>query len=324
MKKIIALALAIAMTLALAACTGDNGENNTTNPDAEKKIGICQLVQHPSLDMATEGFIDAIHELVGEDVDIISQNAAGEAVNCATICNQFVSEGVDLIMANATGALQAAAAATGTIPVVGTSISHYGTALDISDWTGKTGSNITGVSDLAPLDQQAAVLKELCPEAETVGIIYCSAESNSVYQCNVITPYFENLGLNVNVYTFADSNDVASVVGNACSECDALYVPTDNMAASCAETIQNVALPAGKPIVTGDESTCKIAGIASLTLSYYDVGYLSGVMAAEILNEGKNPGDMEVKFVEEFRKVYNKSNCEALGITVPSDYVAIG
>ncbi len=317
MKKLAALLMAMVMILSMAACSAPAD-------DGTYKVGICQLVQHEALDAATQGFKDALTEKLGDKVTFIEQNASGDAATCTTICNQLVAEGVDLIMGNATAALQAAAAATAEIPVIGTSITDYATALEVSDWTGKTGSNITGTSDLAPLDQQAAMIKELFPDAEKVAILYCSAEPNSVYQSDVITGHLTDLGFEVEVFTFADSNDVASVTTAACAAADVIYIPTDNTAASCTETIANVAIPAGTPIVAGEAGICSGCGVATLSIDYYDIGFAAGEMAADILLNGTNPGDMEIAYAPEVTKLYNEANCEALGITVPEDYAPLG
>ena len=287
------------------------------------KVGICQLVQHVALDAATQGFIDALTDELGDAVTFDTQNAAGDSATCATICNQFVSDGVDLILANATPALQAAAAATNEIPILGTAVTDYATALDIDEWTGATGTNISGTSDLAPLDEQAAMLNELFPDAETVGILYCSAEPNSEYQAAVITKALEELGYTVTSYTFADSNDVASVTTTACGENDVLYIPTDNTAASCTEIIKNVAVPAGKPIIAGEEGICAGCGVATLSISYYDLGYTTGEMAVKVLTEGADVSTLEVEFAPNVTKEYNSEICEELDIEVPEDYVAI-
>ena len=317
MKKILSIVLIIAMVLAFASCSSGSAEGIY-------KVGICQLVQHEALDAATQGFKDALTEKLGDKVSFIEHNASGDAATCITICNQLVAEGVDLMMGNATAALQAAAAASGTIPVVGTSITDYATALEIEDWTGKTGTNITGSADLVPLDQQAAIIQELFPDAKVVGILYCSAEPNSVYQSDVISGYLKDMGYTVEIFTFADSNDVANVTAAACAASDVVYIPTDNTAASCTETIANVAIPAGTPIVAGEAGICGGCGVATLAIDYYDVGYLAGEMAYEILVNGANPGDMEIQTVSEVQKLYNAANCEALGITVPEDYSPIG
>ena len=324
MKKLITVICVLAMILALSACGGSSAPAAAPAVDASAGyvVGICQLVQHPALDSATQGFMDALKDKLGDDVSFIEQNASGDSATCATICNQLVSEEVDLILANATPALQAAAAATNQIPILGTSITDYGTALGIDDWTGVTGTNISGTSDLAPLDGQAQMLAELFPDAKNVGLLYCSGEPNSKYQAEVIAPMLEELGYTVSTYTFADSNDVANVTASACADCDVLYIPTDNTAASCTEAINNVALNEGTPIIAGEEGICAGCGVASLSISYYDLGWATGEMAAEIL-AGADVSNMEVRYAPNFTKKFNASNCEALGITPPADYVVI-
>ncbi len=323
-KKIMALLMAAVMVLSLAACGGNEGDQESDVSGETFTVGICQLVQHVALDAATQGFQDALSDKLGDAVTFDVQNASGDSANCATICNGFVSNGYDLIMANATSALQSAAAATGDIPVLGTSVTDYATALDIADWNGTVGGNISGTSDLAPLDQQAAMVAELFPDAETIGILYCSSEANSVYQDTVITGYLEAQGFNVKTFTFSDSNDVAAVTQNACNECDVIYIPTDNTAASCTEAINNVAIVAGVPIVAGEEGICSGCGVATLSISYYDLGYATGEMAYEILVNGADVSTMAIQYAPTFTKEYNADICAQLGITVPEDYVAIG
>ena len=229
MKKAVSLMMAAAMTMGLAACgatastdtAASTADAASTTEAAEStadsaaaadgkvyNVGICQLVQHEALDAATQGFKDALVEKLGEgNVKFDEQNASGDSANCATIVNGFVSSNVDLILANATAPLQAAAQATADIPVLGTSVTDYATALDISDWTGTVGGNISGTSDLAPLDQQAAMIQELFPDAKTVGLLYCSAEPNSVYQCDVIEGYLTQEGYTCLLYTSPSPRD---------------------------------------------------------------------------------------------------------------------
>lgn len=324
LKKTLALLLALVMVLALASC-GDSKEETSDN-GTSYTIGIIQQMEHEALDRATQGFEDALIELLGEDnVTFNLQNAQGESANCATIANSLVSEGVDLILANATSALQAAAAATADIPVLGTSVTDYATALSISDWTGVVGNNVSGTSDLAPLDGQAEMLAELCPVADypNVGLVYCSGEPNSVYQVTIVKEYLENMGYTATEYAFADSNDIASVVTNACENCDVLYIPTDNTAAENTEAVNNVAEPAGIPIIAGEEGICKGCGIATLSIDYYDMGYATGKMAYDILVNGADVSTMEVQSCTDFTKEYMADRCEALGITVPDGYTAI-
>lgn len=322
-KKVITALLCATMTIGMMAGCG-SGKGSDQGGNAKYKVGICQLVQHPALDAATEGFKEAMEKELGKDnVSFDEQNAAGDSATCATIANSFVSQKVDLIMANATASVSASASATADIPIVGTSVTDYGTALGIKKWTGKSGTNVTGTSDLAPLDQQAQMLNELFPDAKTVGIIYCSAEANSKYQVDTITPYLEKMGYTVKSFTFSDSNDVASVTKTACDSSDVLYIPTDNVAANCAENINNVAVQAKTPIVAGEEGICKGCGVATLSISYKDLGYKTGEMAAKILKEGTKPGEMEIETADTVTKEYNKALCDKLGVKVPEDYKEI-
>ncbi|MCR4731966.1 MAG: ABC transporter substrate-binding protein [Lachnospiraceae bacterium] len=322
-KKVITALLCATMTIGMMAGCG-SGKGSDQGGKAKYKVGICQLVQHPALDAATEGFKEAMEKELGKDnVSFDEQNAAGDSATCATIANSFVSQKVDLIMANATASVSASASATADIPIVGTSVTDYGTALGIKKWTGKSGTNVTGTSDLAPLDQQAQMLNELFPDAKTVGIIYCSAEANSKYQVDTITPYLEKMGYTVKSFTFSDSNDVASVTKTACDSSDVLYIPTDNVAANCAENINNVAVQAKTPIVAGEEGICKGCGVATLSISYKDLGYKTGEMAAKILKEGTKPGEMEIETADTVTKEYNKALCDKLGVKVPEDYKEI-
>ncbi len=312
MKKLLAILIAVLL------CAG-----MTTVAEETYTVGICQLVQHPALDAATQGFQDALAEKLPGAVTFDVQNASGDSNTCSTIVNGFVADGVDLIMANATPALQAAVAATGDIPILGTSVTDYATALDIGDWSGATGMNVSGTSDLAPLDQQAAMLNELFPDAKVVGLLYCSAEPNSKYQVDVITGYLADMGYECVEYTFADSNDVASVTQSACDGCDVIYIPTDNTAASCTEAIRNVVEPAAKPVIAGEEGICKGCGVATLSISYYDLGYATGEMASEVLANGADVATMDVRFAPNVTKEYNAELCALLGVTVPEDYAAI-
>ena len=351
MKKLLALLLCAVLCLSLAACASNTATTTTTTepaastetaaetpaaeetaeapaeeaPDAKQYVvGICQLVQHAALDAATNGFMDALNEALPGQVTFDLKNASNDIPTCGTIVTGFVASNVDLILANATPALQAASTATQTIPILGTAVTEYGVALDIKDFNGTVGGNISGTSDLAPLDQQADMLLELLPEAQNVGILYCSAEANSVYQADVVKAALEEKGVTVTVYTFADSNDVATVTQTACAENDALYIPTDNTAASCTEAINNVAEPAGVPIVAGEEGICKGCGIATLSIDYYELGKTTGAMAAKILTGEANVSEMPIEYYQNPVKKYDVARCEALGITVPADYVAIG
>lgn len=347
--KLWSMALAASMVLSMTACSGGSGETTaaeTTTAAASEgtatseaagsseeaedtasgdtyTVGICQLVQHDALDAATQGFKDALVEELGDAVTFDEQNAQGDSNTCSTIINSFVSSDVDLILANATPALQAAQAGTNEIPILGTSVTEYGVALGIDDFTGTVGGNISGTSDLAPLEEQAAMLNELFPDAKKVGLLYCSAEANSQYQVDTVKTALEGLGYTCEYYAFSDSNDLTTIVTKAAEENDVLYVPTDNTAAANAELVNNVCQPAGVPVIAGEEGICSGCGVATLSISYYDLGVGTGKMAAKILKGEANISEMPIEYAPQFTKKYNKSLCEALGITVPEDYVAI-
>ncbi len=331
-KRIISLVASLALVLSLSVgLTGcgnktaqdDSDQDASTDGEGTKyTVGICQLVQHDALDAATQGFIDALNEALPGQVEFQNKNASGDSANCSTIVNGFVSDGVDLIMANATPALTAAAAATKDIPILGTSITAYGVALDIDDFNGTVGGNISGTSDLADLEAQANMITEWFPDAQKVGLLFCSAEPNSRYQIEEVAKYLSAKGIETQEFAFTDTNDVASVTQSAADYADVVYVPTDNTAASNTEAIANVLVPAGVPVIAGEEGICKGCGVATLSISYYDLGVTTGKMAAKILTGEANISEMPIEFTEATPK-YNASMCETLGITPLDGYTAI-
>lgn len=313
--KMTAILLILAIfSLALVSC--GKGEKYV--------VGISQQQPHVALDKATEGFKQALIDKLGEEnVEFELQNAQGDSNTCVTIANSFVSKNVDLIMANGTSALQAAANATTTIPILGTSITEYGVALKIEDFNGTVGSNISGTSDLAPLDEQAQMILDLFPEAKKVGLLYCSAEPNSVYQVEVVKAYLEARGITCAEYTFSDTNDVSLVTERATDESDVIYIPTDNTAATCTSTIDNIARPKKVPIIAGEEGICSGCGVAAFSISYYEIGYKTGEMAADILTGKADIATMAIEYDPNPVKKYNKEICEELGISIPEGYTAI-
>ncbi len=314
MKKTVAILLSILMILSSAVALGE----------AQYKVGVIQLVTHDALDAATQGFIDALNAEMGEGVvEIDVQNAAGDSNTCATMANAYVADEVNLIMANATPALQAAVAATADIPILGTSVTEYGVALDIDGFTGTVGTNVSGTSDLAPLDQQADMILTLFPEAKNVGLLYCSAEANSQYQVDTVKALLEAKGVTATLYPFSDSNDVAAVAQNACDASDVIYVPTDNTVAANTGIVDNICQPAGIPVVAGEAGICSGCGVATLSISYYDLGVTTGKMAAKILKGEADIATMPIAYAENFTPQYNPAICEALGVTVPAEYVAL-
>ena len=319
MKKFFAFALAVLMLLMMTACG-----SAAPADDGKYTIGICQLVTHDALDAATQGFMDAVKAELGEaNVTFDVQNAAGDSNTCASIANAFVAAEVDLIMANATPAVQNAAAATADIPILGTSVTEYGVALDIKDFNGVVGTNVSGTSDLAPLEEQAAMLQEWFPDAKNVGLLYCSAEANSKYQVDTIKALLEGKGYECKMFAFADSNDMPAVTNAACEYSDVIYVPTDNAVASSTDIIDGICRAAGIPIIAGEEGICAGCGVATLSISYYDLGYTTGQMAAKILKGEANISEMKIEYAPAVKK-YNPEICEALGLTAPEGYAPIG
>ena len=321
MKKLLTLILALAMALSLVAC----GSSDKKDDSGEKTytVGVVQLVQHEALDAATKGFTDALKEALGDKVNVVVKNASGDSNTCGTIVNGFLADNVDLIMANATPALQAAASATSTVPILGTSVTDYATALEIADWTGTVGGNISGTSDLAPLDQQVAMLQELFLNAKKVGMLFCSSEPNSKYQVDEVTKLLSNAGITCTEFAFTDSNDVSSVTQKACDASDVLFIPTDNTAASNTEAIANVVLASNTPVIAGESGLCKGCGVATLSIDYYELGKITGQMAAKILTGEADVSTMPIQFAPSVTKQANMANCQKLGITVPAEYTAL-
>ncbi len=316
MKKILAIACAALMLLSMTACGAKD--------DGKYTIGICQLVPHEALDAATEGFKQAVIDQLGaENVVFDVQVAAGDTASCSPIVNTFVSNNVDLIMANATPALQAAVAATGEIPILGTSVTEYGVALGIEDFNGTVGGNVSGTSDLSPLDEQVDMILEWFPNAQKVGLLYCSAEANSKYQVDEVKKMLEAKNVTATLYPFADTNDMQAVTQSAAAESDVIYVPTDNAVASATGTVDGVCRPLGKPVVAGEQGICSGCGVATLSISYYDLGYTTGKMAAEILTGEADISTMPIKYSEKFTPMYNAEICTALNITPVDGYTAI-
>ena len=361
MKKALAILLAAMMLLSLCACGGSNNSTtadtadsndtadtadtetaDTTGEDAGEEepaegdntdettgetytVGICQLMQHDALDLATKGFKDALTEALGDAVTFDEQNAQGDSATCSTIVTGFVSNNYDLIMANATPALQAAIAATADIPILGTCVTDYPTALDMDfDPSDGTGINVSGSSDGVPGQLYADLVAELLPDAQKVSVLYCSAEANSVVQADDFIAAAEALGLTCTVYTFADSNDMQAVVTAAVEDCDALYIPTDNTAASNMTIVANVCEPANVPVICGEENMCGLGGLATVTIDYYNVGYICGQQAVQVLKDGADVSTMPIAYVSDPVKKYNAAYAESIGFEMPDGFEIIG
>ena len=338
MKKILATGLALSLALSLTACMGGTTSSGSAGSassggasasastgsassggDGTYTIGICQQMQHVSLDEATQGFKDALTELLGEgNVEFDYQNAGGEQANCTSIVSKFVTDNVDLIMANATTAVQCAKEATTTIPIVGTSVTDY-VSTGIVDSAEAPGANVTGYSDLSDANNHVELIQQLLPEAKNVAILYSTGEENSRILAESAAAAFEAAGLTAESYTANDSNDISAVVTEACTQSDVIYVPTDNLMAANMELVKNVALNQKVPVVscfTADEND---GALLSISISYYTMGRLAGEMAYEILTEGADPAAMPigVMSVEDMDVTINQSVADELGITIP-------
>ena len=323
MKKLIAILMAATMLLSLAACGGTTAAKEKD----EWVIGICQLVQHPALDAATEGFKDAVIAGLGEsNVTFKDENASGDAANCTSIMNSFVSAEVDLIMANATPAVAAAYNATDIIPILGTSVTEYGVALGIEGFSGTVGGNVSGTSDLAPLEVQAQMILDWVPTAKNVALLYCSTEANSQYQVDEVQKALEAKGVSCKQFAFSDASNMNAVTQSAADFADAIYIPTDNTAATYATAIDEICRPAGIPIICGEAGLCEGCGIATLSIDYYDLGYKTGEMAVSILKDGADISTMAIEYTpeEKLKYVYNEQICKDLGITPLEGYEALG
>lgn len=320
MKKLLTIVtvviLILGFALALMSCE-----------TADYTVGICQLVTHDALDAATQGFMDALEEEItkaGKTVKFDLQNAQNAPDTCTLIVNKFVAKQVDLILANATPALDSARSATKTIPILGTSITEYGVALGRNDIVdGVVGGNISGTSDLAPLAQQAQMIIDLVPSAQKIGLLYCSGEPNSKFQVDEVKRLLEESGKSCQIYTFTDTTDITAIAENAASNSEVIYVPTDNTVAHNSSVIDAACRKYNVPVIAGEEGICKGCGIATLSISYYNLGVTTGKMAAKILLEGASISTMPIAYDEEPVYKYDKERCELYGITVPNNYVEL-
>lgn len=318
-KKFLAAAAACLMVAGLAAC--GNEPSTPSNPDEKVfQIGIVQLAEHPALDEATRGFKEFLTEKLGDKVQFNVQNAQGEQTNCTTIVNQFVSSKVDLIMANATNAVKAAREATSDIPIVGTSVTDYVFSGLVAS-NEAPGANVTGASDMNPVNVQVQLTKTLCPEVKTVGIVINSGEENSAIQAEEAKTAFEAEGFAVKIYSVADTNEIQTVVTAACNEVDAFYEPTDNLIAANVPTMSNITTAAGKPVICGEGGMCESGFLATYAISYYELGRAAGEQAFNILVNGADPATTPIFFfdVSQLTLVVNEQNAAELGITIPEE-----
>ena len=318
MRKITALVLAllliVAAPLTLASC----------KKDTEYTVGIIELMEHPALSAATKGFKDALVKEFGDKVKFEEGNAQGDSTACTTIAETLVSKNVDLILGNATPSLLAAYNKTTTIPILGTSVTDYGVALELDDFDGTVGGNVSGTSDFVDPAGYADMIEELFPAATKIAMLYCSAEPNSVFQAELLEEILIERDFdpeNIKTFTFADSNDIAAVSASAAAFADFIYVPTDNTAASNAALIK--ANIGNTPIVAGEEGICTGCGVVTLTIDYYALGYKTGEMAVKILKGEADISEMAVETLTA-TKLYNTERWAELEMgDAPEGYTAI-
>lgn len=314
------LLLGVAAITALAGC-GKTGIK--VNPDKQKYVvGIAQFVPHVALDAATNGFKSKLATLLtaeGREVEFVQTDAAGDPANCPTIISTLVSKDVDLILANATPCLSAAYTATSYIPILGTSVTDFGVACKIEIEGGKTKTNVSGTSDLAPLDGQVNAMKELCPDATKFGILYSASEANSKFQVDEVKKHLEAAGKTVTTYPISGSDTLTSVCNTAAAREDVIYIPTDNFCADNTASINQVFEGAGKPVFAGESGICKGCGFATLSIDYTRLGEITGEMAFNVLLGKKDIREYEIQYDRNVKKLYVPSRCTALGIDVPED-----
>lgn len=319
MKKILVTILTLALLTSVVACSSNKDSGKVT-------IGLIQYIQHDALDKATEGFKAALKDngyIEGENLVYDDQNAGGEEANCVTIADKFVNEKVDLIFANATPAAQAVANKTTDIPVVITSVTDPESA-GLVDTNENPGGNVTGTSDLTPVENQLDLLVQLLPNAKKVAVMYCGAEDNSIFQAKIAMNYLSELGLTGQETTVSDSNSIQQVVESLIGKVDAIYIPTDNLLASGMATVTLIANKNNLPVIVGESGMVSNGGLATYGIDYYNLGYKSGEMAVKILKGESKPADMAIEYLpaEDCELVVNTTSAKELGLTISEDILA--
>ncbi|MFP7364375.1 ABC transporter substrate-binding protein [Corynebacterium callunae] len=305
--------------LTLASCSSDSSEDSATADSAGGEsytIGINQLVQHPALDAATAGFKEAFAD-AGVDVTFEEQNANGEQGTALTIAQQFASDNLDLVLAVATPAAQATAQNITDTPVLFTAVTDAVSA-ELVDSNEAPGGNVTGTSDMAPIDEQLALLQELVPDAKTIGIVYASGEVNSQVQVDQVTEAAKPLGIEVKTQTVTSVNEIQQAV-EALGDVDAIYVPTDNMVVSGISSLVQVAEQKTIPVIAAESGTVEGGAVATLGIDYTELGRQTGEMALRILEEGADPATMPVETATEFTYVINEDAAARQGVTIPQE-----
>ncbi len=316
-QKGAAFAATALTALALTACGASGGAGSASpEQDGSYKIGVLQLTEHGALDQTNEGFIDALDD-AGISYTVDQQSAQNDQSTCQTIASKFVNDGDDLIFAIATPAAQAVAGATTEIPIVGSAITDYAESGLVAS-NEAPGGNVTGSSDLTPVEDQIDLLRQLLPDAKTVGILYCSAESNSGVQVSLAEKALDAAGIAHERYSVSSSNEIQQMVESMVGKVDAIYAPTDNTIAAGMATVSMVANETALPVIVGCDTMVQDGGLASYSINYRDLGYKAGEMAVKILAEGADPADMPIEYLSsaECQLIVNQATADALGIDI--------
>lgn len=332
-KKILTAVLAAAMTCSLAAC-GNGGSSNPGSGDASTdkstqlastsgvlKIGISKMMDHTAMNKSEKGFVDALESkgyVDGQNIKIDYQNGQGETSNLNTIATQFVGNKVDLIFAIATPAAQACFGQTTEIPIIGTAITDFADSGLVND-NNNPGTNVSGTTDMNPIEEQIDLLLELFPNTQTIGFVYTASEQNSVLQCKLAKEYIESKGLKTTEKTIINTNDIQQAVSSIVTECDALYLPTDNQIASAMSLVSSVCNTEKIPVICGENGMVENGGFGTLSINYYDLGFQAGLMAVEVL-EGADISKMPIQKSTNYEYAFNEDAVAALEITLPDKY----
>jgi putative tryptophan/tyrosine transport system substrate-binding protein len=320
MKKISSVVLACLAVTALStmSCTKKTAD---AGKDKVYKVGVVQLVEHVALDASYKGFVDGLAEagyVDGKNISIDYQNAQGEQANCVTIAQKLVNDKDDLILAIATPAAQAVANLTKDIPILVTAVTDPESAKLVKS-NAKPDTNVSGTSDLTPVDAQITLLKKIIPTAKTIGLVYCSSEQNSIFQITIAKASCEKNGLKYVEATVSNSNEIQQVVQSLVGKVDALYIPTDNMLAAGMATVAMVANPSKLPVICGEEGMVKAGGLATYGINYYQLGKQTALQAVAILKDGKKPADMPIEYLSNCDLTVNQETAKAIGVTIPAD-----
>ncbi|WP_300367714.1 ABC transporter substrate-binding protein [Brachyspira sp.] len=311
--------LFIIISMMLVSCSSGNSSSSSKTVDKPLKIGILQLIEHDALDASYRGFVDGLKEAGYEDgknIIIDYQNAQGEQANCVTIGQKFINDKSDLILAIATPAAQAVANMTKDIPILVTAVTDPAAAKLVAD-NNAPGGNVSGTSDLTPVEAQIELLKEITPNLKTVGLLYCSSEQNSVFQMDIAKKKLDSMGLKYIDATVTSANEIQQVVQSLVGKVEAIYIPTDNMIAAGMTTVAFVVEPAKLPVVCGEGGMTMLGGIATYAISYYELGKLTATQAVAILKGEKKPANMPIETLKTFDLVVNTNMVNGIGITIP-------